>query len=328
MRRVVLAFDGGSETSLAIPWLLDGARDGCTATEVVAVILDVGRGAALVAVRERALALGAVRCHVIDAREEFARDHLLPALHAGTFDPGRSPQFATLAYPLLAKTLVDVARMEHAGAIAVPAGRSTDSQTIEALVRALDSSLDVLVPARMWNMSPEALAAYARAHNVDAPADASGAPAVDANVWGRTMTLDPGATLAQISEPMYVITRSPEHAPDQPADLDIEFDDGVPVRVNGIDMTLLEMFESLEIIGGTHGIGRTDVVTTGADGRQRREIAESPAAAILSAARSALGAATPSGSARLCLFKGTCTVIEGGGASLEPAAVRATSANS
>ena len=326
MRRVVVAYDGGSETSLAIPWLLDGRNDGRGPTEVVALILDVGRGAALVEVRERALALGAVRCHVIDAREEFARDYVLPALHAGTFDPGRSPQFATLVHPLLAKTLVDVARMEHAGAIAVPAGRAAETTTIEALVQALDPSLDVLVPARLWKMSADAFAAYARAHNVDVTAATSGAPAVDANVWGRTMTFDPAINPSDTSENLYLITRSPEHAPDQPADLDIEFDGGVPVRVNGIDMTLLEMFESLEIIGGTHGIGRTDVVTTVSDGRKRREIAESPAAAILGAARSALGAAMPTGSVRLRLFKGTCTVIEGG-VSLHPAASRATSAN-
>jgi argininosuccinate synthase len=302
MRRVVLAYDGGGEMSIAIPWVMEERG----AAEVVAMIVDVGRGAALVEVRERALALGAIRCHVIDAREEFARDYVLPALHAGAFDDG-SPRIATLAHRLVAKKLVDVARMEHAEAIAVPGDRATDTETLEALVRDLDSSREIIVPAREWTMMGEALAAYARAHDVDVIAQAG--QTTDANIWGRATTIPDDASPSSASPqptPSYELTRSPEHAPDQPADLEIEFDAGVPMRVNGIDMSLLEMLESLETIGGSHGIGRTDVRTTGRDGRAYRVISESPAAAILSVARAALGAGVNSGTARVRLFKGTC----------------------
>ncbi|HET7219947.1 MAG TPA: argininosuccinate synthase domain-containing protein [Vicinamibacterales bacterium] len=310
MKRVVLAYDGGGETSIAIPWLGDADNGGRGAAEVVAMVLDVGRGAALVEVRERALALGAVRCHVIDAREEFARDYILPALHAGAFADGRSPQVATLQYPLIAKKLVDVARMEDADAIAVPAGRATDTETIEMLVRSLEPSREIIVPANHGMMSGDAVRGYARAHGVDLEANAA-MPAVDANIWGRAITIDLDATPSLASPvPAYELTRSPEHAPDQSADLEIEFEAGTPVRVNGIDMSLVEMIESLETIGGSHGIGRVDLTTTGRDGRRYREISESPAAAILGTAWTALGLARMTGTARVRLFKGECSARE------------------
>ena len=308
MKRVVLAYDGGGETSVAIPWLMDegGVR------EVVAMVVDVGRGAALVEVRERALALGAVRCHVIDAREELARDYVLPALHAGMFVGGGSPRISSLARRLVARKLVDVARMEHADAVAVAAGVPTDAETLEALVRELDPARDVIVPAREWAMTGEALAAYARAHDVEEVAGAADA-IVDANIWGRTtiVAIDDAASISRAT-PAYELTRSPEHAPDQPADLEIEFAAGVPVRVNGIDMSLLEMFESLETIGGSHGIGRSDLTITGRDGRRYREFSESPAAVILDVANAALHPAGGTGRTRVRLFKGTCTAHDGG----------------
>lgn len=321
MKRVVLAYDGSGEMSIAIPWLVDERG----VAEVVAMVVDVGRGAALVEVRERALALGAVRCHVIDAREEFARDYVLPALHAGAFDGGRSPRISSLARRLVASKLVDVARMEHAGAVAVPAGGPADTETMATLVRDLDPLREVIVPASEWTMEGEALSAYAQAHGVADLADADRA-VIDANIWGRvtTVALD-GPASASSPTPAYELTRSPEHAPDQPADLEIEFAAGVPMRVNGIDMTLLEMFESLETIGGSHGIGRTELTSTGRDGRRYRESSESPAAVILDVARSALGPDNGSGRARVRLFKGACAAHDGG-TSPHPAAPSAATA--
>jgi argininosuccinate synthase len=286
MTRTVLAYSGGLETSIAIPWLRERSAGGGPGGEVVAVIVDFGRQPDLVERREHALALGAVRCHVVDVRDRFVRELVLPALQAGAFAAARSPMVAAIARPLIARTLVDIARMEGAGAVAFGGG-SRGRLPLESLTRALADTLKIVVPSRTWDMADAQLVDYARAHGVMTPGE-SRLQKISANLWGRSLEFDPAHDAWDtIPEDVFTLTRSGEAAPNQPAYVELEFDSGVPVRVNGIEMPLVEMIESLEIIAGTHGVGRSDTMVTSPDGTTR-EIAEAPAAAILQMAHAEL----------------------------------------
>jgi argininosuccinate synthase len=282
MKRILLAYSGDLETSVAIPWLAGDLATLDPSIEIVAVVIDLGRRSDLVELRERALALGAVRCHVVDAREEFARDYILPALQAGAFPDVGSPLISALAKPIVARKLLELARMERAGAVAYGAGTGQDRTPLDVLTRAINPSLDVIVPARTWGMSPAEVAAYARSRNIQVPALTGRVQKLSSNLWGRSVLFDAQRdSWAEAPEEIFVLTRAPKDAPDQPAYVEVELRNGVPASVNGIEMPWLEMIESLEIIGGTHGVGRTDSIVTTPDGRRMREIGEAPAAVIL-----------------------------------------------
>ncbi len=278
MERIVLAYSGGLDTSVAIPWLADkyGA-------EVVTVTLDIGQGRELVDVRERALASGAVRAHVIDAREEFARDYVLPALQAGAIYEDRYPLATALGRPLIARRLVEIARMEGAAAIAHGCiGKINDQVRIEVAARALDDSLRIIAVAREWGMSRAEEIEYAKARNIPIPATVAGPYTIDSNLWGRSIECgvldDPWV---EAPEDIYTLTRAPQQCPDEPAYVEIAFESGVPVKANGVEMSLLELIESLETIAGAHGVGRIDMVENRLVGIKSREIYEAPAAVPL-----------------------------------------------
>jgi argininosuccinate synthase len=281
--RIVLAYSGGLDTSVAISWLAE--RYGA---EVIAVTLDLGQGRELTDVRERALAVGAARAHVLDVRDEFAHDYILPALQAGALYEDRYPLATALSRPLIARKLVDVARMEGATVIAHGCnGKANDELRLELGVRALDPSMTVLAPARIWRMTREALVAYAKARRIPIPADSP--YTVDTNLWGRSIERgvleDPWQ---ESPEDIYALTRSPRDCPDEPAYVEIELEHGVPLRANGIEMPLVELIESLETIAGAHGVGRIDMVENAAAGGKSREIYEAPAAVLLHTAHSEL----------------------------------------
>lgn len=282
--RILLAYSGGLETSIAIPWLRSeyGA-------DVVAVTIDLGQGRELAAIHERALALGAVRAHVIDAREEFVREYVLPALQAGAVYEDRYPLATALARPLMARRLVEVARMEGAGAIAHGcSGVHNDQVRLEAAVRALDPSLPIVATAQACGMDPAEKLRYAQRHGI-AAADLQSPFSIDTNVWGRAIA---SAELADAwlepPEDIYTLTRSPQHCPDEPAYVELDFDAGVPVRANGVEMPMLELIESVETIAGAHGVGRIDVVENRLAGIKAREIYEAPAAVVLHTAHKEL----------------------------------------
>ncbi len=286
MERIVLAYSGGLDASIAIPWLKKTFN-----AEVVTVTLDLGPGAELVEIRQRALALGAIRAHVIDVREEFVRDYALPALQAGALYADRAPMTTALTRPLIARKLVDVARMENATAVAHGcAATSDDGLRIDALVAALDPGLRVpalrmIVPTRMWEMTREEALTFANERGVPVPAPFDGLDKTDANVWGRSTICSPVQDAwSEPSEDIYALTRSARDCPAQPAYVEIEFEGGTPRRVNSIEMLPLEMIESLETIAGLHGVGRIDLVATRLTGGQVREIYEAPAALVLHAA--------------------------------------------
>jgi argininosuccinate synthase len=283
--RILLAHAGGLDTSVAIAWLAEeyGA-------EIITVTLDLGQGGELDEVRGCALASGAVRAHVLDVRDEFAGDYILPALLAGATYEGRYPLGTALAHPLIARKLVEIAAIENAGAIAHGcADQGNDQVRLERSVRALNPAVRIIAPARVWGMTrPESLA-YAQARRVAVPAAPHGPYSIDSNLWGRSIAC--GVLEDPWQEPpqeIYRLTRQPAAAPTAPAYVEIAFERGVPVAVNGVAMGLVELIESLTTIAGGHGVGRIDMVENLVAGIKSREIYEAPAAVVLHAAHQEL----------------------------------------
>jgi argininosuccinate synthase len=276
--RIVLAYSGGLDTSVAIPWLKEKYN-----AEIIAVTLDLGQGRELTQIRERALAAGAVRCHVLDVREEFARDYILPALQAGAMYEERYPLATALGRPLIAKKLVEIAQMENATAIAHGCtGKGNDQVRIDVSARAIDPKIQVIAPARVWGMTRPEEIEYARLRNVPVPASKASPYSTDENLWGRS--IECGVLEDPWNEPpeeIYALTKSPAEAPDAPAYVEIEFVKGVPTAVNGVAMPLTELIGSLETIAGVHGVGRIDMVENRLVGIKSREIYEAPAGIVL-----------------------------------------------
>ncbi|MBA2304490.1 MAG: argininosuccinate synthase [Acidobacteria bacterium] len=261
MQRVVLAYSGGLVSSAAIGWLAQQRG-----VEVVTVTIDFGQERELAAVRERALALGAVRAHVVDAREEFVQDYMLPALQAGALKDGYA-----LSSPLVARRLVDIARMEAATAVAHGGEPGTDVEAaLHTAIRSLDPALEVIAPARAWGMTEVELVTFARKQGVHVPPPSR--YRIDASLWGRVVT---ASSEAPMNEDVFTLTREVAECPDEPAFLEIHFAAGVPVRANGVEMSMIELIESLETIAGAHGVGRT---------RSGSAVIEAPAATVLAAA--------------------------------------------
>jgi argininosuccinate synthase len=285
MNRIVLAYSGGLDTSVAIPWLAEKYR-----AEIVAVTMDLGQGRELDDVRERAMAIGAVRAHVIDVREEFARDFILPALQAGAIYEGRYPLATALSRPLIAKKLVEIANIEGATAIAHGCtGKGNDQVRMDVSARALEPSIKVIAPARVWGLTRPQEIQYARQRGIPVPATVDSPYSTDSNLWGRSIECgcleDPWQ---EAPEDIYLLTKSPAEAPDTPAYVEIEFEHGVPVKINGVEMSLVELISSLETIAGAHGVGRIDMVENRLVGIKSREIYEAPAAVALHAAHKEL----------------------------------------
>jgi argininosuccinate synthase len=278
MERIVLAYSGGLDTSVAIPWLRERYE-----AEVIAVTLDLGQGKELADVRERALAIGASAAHVLDVREEFVRDYILPALKAGAIYEDKYPLATALGRPLIAKHLVRVAELEGATAIAHGCtGKGNDQVRLDVSARALNPALKVIAPARVWGMTRPDEIEYARVRGIPVPATVANPYSTDANLWGRSIECgvleDPWA---EPPEEIYTLTRAAAECPDTPAHVEVTFERGVPVQVNGVDMPLLELIASLDTIAGAHGVGRVDMLENRLVGIKSREIYEAPAAVVL-----------------------------------------------
>ncbi len=287
MTRIVLAYSGGLNTSLAVPWLRE--RYGA---EVVALAMDLGQGRELDDIRERALAVGCLRAHVLDLREAFARDHILPALQAQALYEHRYPMATALGRPLLARHLVRVAEMEGADAVAHGCtGKGNDQVRFEVSVRALRPGTRVIAPAREWGLTRAEAIAAARARNLPVPVAATGPFGTDTNLWGRSIQCGVIEDLStEPPEEVYAITRPHAACPDIPAYVDLRFEAGVPVAINDVAMSLLELMGSLETIAGTHGVGRLDLLENRVVGIKTREVYEAPAAVVLHTAHRELQA--------------------------------------
>lgn len=286
MERIVLAYSGGLDTSVAIPWLAERYN-----AQVVTVTMDLGQGKELEDARERALGLGAARAHVLDLREEFARDFILPALQAGAIYEDRYPLATALGRPLIARHLVKIAHLEGAKVVAHGCGteKDNDAVRIESAVRTLDADLDVLAPLGLWEVTKPEKVAFAKKRGIPVPATADSPYSTDVNLWGRSV--ESGVLDDPWREPpedAYLLTRSPMEAPDTPAYVEVEFDRGEPMAINGVALTLVELISSLETIAGAHGVGRIDMLENRLGGTKSREIYEAPAAVLLHAAHSEL----------------------------------------
>jgi argininosuccinate synthase len=257
MQRIVLAYSGGLDTSVAIPWLAEqyGAQ-------VVAVTLDLGQGAQLDGVRERALQTGAVEAYVVDVRDEFVHEFILPALQAGAIYEDRYPLATALGRPLIARKLVEIAHLERAQAIAHGCtGKGNDQVRIDVSARALDPAIKVVAPAREWGMSRDDEIDYAAARGIPVPVTKKSPYSTDENLWGRSIECgvleDPWC---EPPEDAFQWTRPAASCPNEPAYLELAFERGVPVAVNGVAMPLAELIHSVGTIAGVHGVGRIDMV--------------------------------------------------------------------
>jgi argininosuccinate synthase len=284
MTRVVLAYSGGLDTSVAIRWLMD--RD----LEVVTLTADLGGGIDLEAARQKALRTGAVDAYVIDAREQFARDFVLPALQAGALYEGQYPLATALARPLIAQLMVDIARRTGATLIAHGCtGKGNDQVRFDVATTALAPDLKVIAPIREWRMSREEEIEYAHRHDIPVPVDVDSPYSTDENLWGRSVECgileDPNA---EPPEDAYEWTASPLTAPDEPLYVEIEFGQGMPVALDGRRLDLLPMIERLNQVAGWNGAGRIDMIENRLVGLKSREVYEAPAAVVLHAAHRAV----------------------------------------
>ena len=275
--KVVLAYSGGLDTSVAIKWLVDEGYD------VVACCLDVGEGKDLAFIKEKALKMGAAASYTIDAKEEFAKDFALVALQAHTLYEGKYPLISALSRPLIAKKLVEVALQEDAIAVAHGCtGKGNDQVRFEVAINSLAPELTVLSPVRDWKWSREEEIDYAIQHNIPVPIDLDNPFSIDQNLWGRSnecgILEDPWATPPEAA---YELTTSLEYTPDKADTIEIEFEAGVPVAIDGIPYSLAELIEKLNKVAGKHGIGRIDHIENRLVGIKSREVYEAPGAVTL-----------------------------------------------
>jgi argininosuccinate synthase len=285
--KVVLAYSGGLDTSVAIPWLKEEK-----AVDVVTVTVDVGQPVDLGRVRAKALASGASSAYVADARAEFAERFLAPALRANALYEGVYPLSTALARPLIARHLVAVARREGAQAIAHGCtGKGNDQVRFELSAQSLAPELGVIAPAREWTMNRDAEIAYAAAHGIPVDATKASPYSTDENLWGRSVECgvleDPSV---EPPEEVYSWTQSPREAPDEPAYVGVRFDQGVPVALDGQRFPLHDLIARLNGIAGAHGVGRIDHLESRVVGIKSREVYECPAATVLLEAHRALEA--------------------------------------
>ena len=287
--KLVLAYSGGLDTSVAIKWLAEKYD-----VDVVAVAVDVGEEKNYEEIREKALKIGAVSAYVIDAKEEFARDFVLPALKANALYEGRYPLSAALSRPLIAKKVVEIARQEEAKMVAHGStGKGNDQVRFEVSFMALAPDLKIVAPVREWGLSREEEIEYARLRGIPVPVKKEKPYSIDVNLWGRSIECGPIENPeAEPPEDAFLWTVSPLEAPDEPEYIEIEFKDGEPIALNGEELSLSSLISKLNEIGGRHGVGRIDMVENRLVGIKSREVYEAPAATILITAHKDLEALT------------------------------------
>lgn len=280
VRRVLLLYSGGLDTSVMLKWIQDEYR-----AEVVCLTVNLGQpGEDYEVIKDKALRIGAIDTHVVDAREEFARDYIAPAIKANALYGGGYPLFTALGRPLIAKLAVEYARRTGCDTIAHGCtGKGNDQVRIEATVATLGPELKVIAPVRSWQMGREEEIAYARANGIFVKGGAEVTPySIDDNLWGRSSEgrWIEDLTHAPEDDVFQLVTR-PEEAPDEAEVVEIEFERGVPVGLNGERLGLVELLERVAAIGCKHGVGIVDHIEDRIVGLKVRDIYEVPAAAII-----------------------------------------------
>src|SRR3954470_8415032 len=278
--RVLLLYSGGLDTSVMLKWIQDEYD-----AEVVALCVNLGQpGEDYDVVKGKAMDLGAIDARVIDAREEFARDYVLPAIKANALYGGGYPLFTALGRPLIAKLAVDVARETGCDTIAHGCtGKGNDQVRIEATIATLAPELKVIAPVRSWQMGRDEEIAYARQHGIPVKGGTEQAPySIDDNLWGRSSE---GRWIEDLShapdDDVFQLVTRPEVAPDEPEIVEIEFERGVPVALDGERMGLVDLLERAAELGCKHGVGIIDHIEDRIVGLKVRDIYEAPAAALI-----------------------------------------------
>ena len=281
--KIVLAYSGGLDTSVAVPWLQENYN-----AEVITCTIDLGM-VDLETIRQRARAVGAAAAVTVDGRATLVREFLWPALRAGAIYEGQYPLATALGRPLIARYLAAVAREHQADAVAHGCtGKGNDQVRIEVGVSTLAPGVSLIAPIREWGMNREDEAAYARARNLPiAPSNSK--YSTDENLWGRSAEAgvleDPWA---EPPEDAYEWTVNPAAAPDDPAYAELRFEEGIPTAVDGETMAGVDLIAHLNRLAGAHGVGRIDHLENRLVGIKSREVYESPAAVLLHAAHRAL----------------------------------------
>ena len=282
--KLVLAYSGGLDTSVAIRWLSERGYD------VVALTIDLGEQKDLEAIQQRALRVGAVAAYVVDGKVPFLRDFVWPSLQAGALYEKEYPLATALGRPLIAALLVQIARREGAQGVAHGCtGKGNDQVRFDVTTAALAPELKVVAPVREWGMNREDEIEYAREHGIEVPATVESPYSTDENLWGRS--IEAGILEDPWEEPppdVYEWTRDPRRCPDEPTYVEIGFEEGLPVSLEGKPLPAVELVEQLNALGGANGVGRIDHLENRLIGIKSREIYEAPAAVLLLQAHQAL----------------------------------------
>ena len=287
--KVVLAYSGGLDTSVAVRWLKEKYN-----LDVIALTIDVGNEREFSAIQQKAGKVGAVKAMVIDAKELFVKYFIFPALQANALYEGQYPMATALSRPLMAKLLVDVAREEGASAVAHGCtGKGNDQVRFDVGINALAPDLKIVAPAREWGMTREETIAYAQKYDIPIPITVASPYSVDENLWGKSIECgaleDPWT---EPSEDAFTWTKSLDQTPNKPQYLEIGFDKGIPMTIDGQESDGVSLIQQLNELAGKHGVGRIDHIENRLVGIKSREIYEAPGATVLLQAHQALEAMT------------------------------------
>jgi len=283
--KAVLAYSGGLDTSVAVKWIKEKYG-----YDVVTFTLDIGNVPNLEAIRQKALKAGAVDAVIADVREEFVTDFVFPSLKADAVYEGEYPLATAIGRPLIAKLLVEVARQKGAVAVAHGCtGKGNDQVRLDVGVGTLAPELKIIAPAREWGMTREQLIKYAESASIPVPVTKKSPYSIDENLWGRS--IETGVLEDPWREPpadVYLWTRDPAEASAKPTYVEIEFERGIPVAIDGTRMGGVDLVTALHTVAGENGVGRVDRVENRLVGIKSREIYEAPAATVLLKAHAAL----------------------------------------
>jgi len=280
VRRVLLLYSGGLDTSVMLRWIQDRYD-----AEVVTLTVNLGQpGEDYSVIEGKARRIGAVECHVVDAREEFAREYVAPAIMANALYGGGYPLFTALGRPLIAKLAVEYARRSGCDTIAHGCtGKGNDQVRIDGTIATLAPELGVIAPVREWAMGREEEIEYAREHGIPVKGGTEIAPySIDDNLWGRSSE---GRWIEELDhapdEDVFQLVTPPRLAPDEPARIELQFEGGIPVALDGERLGLVELIERVGELGARHGVGIVDHIEDRIVGLKVRDIYEAPAAAIV-----------------------------------------------
>ena len=280
IKKVVLAYSGGLDTSVIIPWLKENYNN----CEVIAVTADLGQGDELDPVHDKALKSGASKCYILDLKEEFIADYVWPVVKAGAVYEKKYLLGTSFARPLIAKRLVEIAEKEGADAVAHGAtGKGNDQVRFELSVKALAPQLAIIAPWREWSIrSREDAIDFAEAHNIPIPVTKEHDYSMDRNMWHLSHE---GSDLEDPwnapKDALFIVTNTPETAPDKAEYVELEFEQGVPVAVNGKKMSPATIVENLNEIGIRNGVGICDMVENRLVGMKSRGVYETPGGSII-----------------------------------------------